>query len=142
MDTNTLAPPTLPPDRAADGAAMRVAIGADLFASLCPDWADRINTDTLDVRDPNTCPLAQVIDMISVPQSVLDRWDRPGLRPPTSYAIGLAAIPTLRTDLPPNWPAHLGFERSYDSWRDVAITYEALTAAWLVEIQRRRTVTA
>lgn len=141
MDTNTLAPPTAP-DRVAAGAAQRAGAGAALFDGLAPDWFNRMDTDTLDVRNPRTCPLAQFVGMIDVPPALVACLRQRCADEPSGYLIGLRALPALHPDLPLYWGGDLGFDRAYDAERDVDITYPDLTAAWLVEIQRRRTVTA
>ncbi len=88
-------------------AAERVAAGAALLDRVKPGWRDLIDTDILDVRSINTCPLSQLFG---------------------GYASGLEALGMAKSDEAEQ--AALGFER------DHAVDYAELAAAWLLEIRR------
>lgn len=49
-----------PRDPAARMAAERVALGAALLSSRKPDWRNRINLNTLDIKSAHCCPLGQL----------------------------------------------------------------------------------
>lgn len=122
----------------------RVADGAEVLGQYVPDWARLIDRDRLDLSSPCDCVLGQAI--------LPDRF--PAVYAEIRKARGLVTNATVDgydaahwvLDIPQavnlNWvtaDVRWMVAHGFTGW-DGRVSYEALTAAWLVEVDRQLAV--